>query len=131
VKGAHETACDVLGERRYAPDPLLNPGKTFIDPSQIPTAYAPNPYMSLAAGNAHVLREGVNGEETTTVHVTGLTREILGVPCRVVLDAVFRVSGSRPVTYEPVEFTHDWLAQDSIGNVYYCGENVQSSAGLR
>ena len=31
---------------------------------------------------------GEDGEETVVVHVTDMTREIQGVPCRVVIDAV-------------------------------------------
>jgi hypothetical protein len=77
----------------------------------------------VAAGHTYLLRAGEEGEETVVVHVTGETREILGVACRVVLDVVVEVEdGGGAVEYQSVEVTDDWFAQDETGNVYYCGE---------
>jgi hypothetical protein len=122
VRKARESACEVLGERRYS-DPLLNPDIAFIDPADVPAIYPPNPYLSLAAGHTYVLRAGDEGEETVVVHVTDETREIEGVPCRVVLDVVLEAEDEDGETaYEAVEVTDDWMAQDELGNVYYCGE---------
>jgi hypothetical protein len=124
---ARENACEVLGENRYDPDPLLDPANMLIDPDDIPTNYPPNPYLSLAAGHTYVLREGADGEELVVVHVTGEKREILGAQCRVVLDVVLETSEEDGVvSYEAVEVTNDWFAQDRIGNTYYCGEAVQN-----
>lgn len=123
---ARTSACELLGEDRYDPDPLVNPNNTFINPDDIPTMYPPNPYVSLAEGHTYVLRDG---PETIVVHVTGETRDFLGVACRVVVDAVM-VAETDPVdgslAYVPLEVTDDWFAQDTTGNVYYCGEQVRN-----
>lgn len=122
VHAARRSACDLLDERRYA-DPLLDPDTVFIDPDDVPAVYPPNPYLSLAAGHTYVLRAGEEGEETVVVHVTGETREIEGAACRVVLDAVVESAVDEgEIEYEAVEVTDDWMAQDDVGNVYYCGE---------
>jgi hypothetical protein len=117
---ARRNACDLLGEDRYDPDPLLNPANEFIDPDDIPDSYAVNPYVSLAAGHTHVLRAE---DEIVVVHATDESRDILGVACRVVVDIVVEADGDGLDTeYEAVEVTDDWFAQDVLGNVYYCGE---------
>lgn len=118
VLGARLDACELLGEHRYS-DPLADPRNTFIDPNEVPGVYAPNTYVSLAAGHTYLLRAGEDGEETVVVHVTDATRDILGAACRVVLDVVLEADEGE---YEAVEVTDDWFAQDEIGNVYYCGE---------
>lgn len=111
--------CDLLGEDRYDPDPLLDPALRFVDPDAVGPADA-NPYVSIIAGHTHVLSEG---DEIIVVTVTDETKQINGVPCRVVVDAVVTEERDGPsVDYEPVEVTDDWFAQDSDANVYYCGE---------
>jgi len=123
VRSARRSACELLGENRYAPDPLLDPTIAFVDPDQIPNMYPVNPYVSLAAGHTYVLRTGEEGDETVVVHVTDQSREILGVSCRVVIDVALEIEDENgAVEYEAVEVTDDWFAQDEIGNVYYCGE---------
>jgi hypothetical protein len=124
VEEAREEACEILGEDRYDPDPLLDPGIEFIDPDQVPDVYAPNPFVSVVAGHTYVLKAGEEGEETVVVHVTEDTREILGVECRVVVDIAVEESdeGGGVYEYEAIEATDDWFAQDSMSNVYYCGE---------
>ena len=124
VEEAREEACEILGEDRYDPDPLLDPGIEFIHPDEVPGTYAPNPFVSVVAGHTYVLKAGEEGEETVIVHVTEDTREILGVDCRVVVDIVVEESdeGGGVYEYEAVEVTDDWFAQDSMSNVYYCGE---------
>lgn len=123
VRDARGNACNLLGEERYAPDPLLDPAIAFIDPNDVPGSYPPNPYLSLAAGRTFVLRAGAEGEETDVVHVTDRTREILGVSCRVVVDVELELEEEDGIVeYEAGEVTDDWYAQDEIGNVYYCGE---------
>jgi hypothetical protein len=123
VREARGSACELLGENRYDPDPLLDPTIAFIDPDDVPDIYPPNPYLSLAAGRTYVLGAGDEGDETDVVHVTDESREILGVSCRVVVDVEFEVEDENGVVeYEALEVTDDWFAQDEIGNVYYCGE---------
>lgn len=114
-------ACDLLDEYRYDPDPLLDPGIGFVDPDDIGPGEA-NPYVSVVAGHTHVLHEG---DEIIVVHVTGVSKEINGVPCRIVVDAAVEEEWDGPgteVEYTAVEITDDWFAQDIVGNVYYCGE---------
>ncbi len=124
VEEAREEACEILGEDRYDPDPLLDAGIEFIDLDEVPLTYAPNPYVSIVPGHTYVLKAGEEGEETVVVHVTEDSREILGVECRVVVDVVVEESdeGGGVYEYEAVEVTDDWFAQDSMSNVYYCGE---------
>jgi len=118
-------ACDALGENRYR-DPLEK-DINFIDPDRVPNINLPNPYVSVAAGRTLVLRAGEedNWEETVVIHVSDDTREVNGVPCRVVWDvAVEVVMEDDGLDYEPVEVTQDWFAQSGgAGDVYYCGEN--------
>jgi uncharacterized membrane protein len=121
---ARRVACELLAERRYDPDPLLDPAIPFVDPDTVDAATA-NPYVSIVAGHTHVLRAGEEGEETVVVHVTGAVREIQGVPCRVVVDVVVMAEEDEhegTIDYLPVEVTDDWFAQDIAGNLYYCGE---------
>ena len=124
VEEAREEACEILGEDRYDPDPLLDPGIDFIDPDQVPDIYAPNPFVSVVADHTYVLKAGEEGEETVVVHVTEDAREILGVDCRVIVDIVVEESdeGGGVYEYEAIEVTDDWFAQDMMSNVYYCGE---------
>ena len=123
VKEARIEACEILNEDRYDTDPLL--AESFIDPNLVPDVYPVNPYVSVAAGHTYVLRAGDDGEETVVVHVTEDTREILGVPCRVVVDIVVETSEDEDtgeIEYEAVEVTDDWFAQTISGDVVYCGE---------
>lgn len=123
VEDAREEACEILGENRYDPDPLLAPGLEFIHPNDVPLTYAANPFVSVAAGHTYVLKAGLDGEEIVVVHVTEDTRDILDVSCRIVVDIVVEESiEDGEVEYEAVEVTDDWFAQDTTGNVYYCGE---------
>ncbi len=106
--------CDAVGEAPY--DPQINPAM-FVDPAQIGSSVAPNPYLPLVPGQKRVYREK-DGPETITVTVTGATREILGVKCAVVRDVVMEDG-------MVIEDTTDWFAQDIYGNVWYFGEIVQ------
>lgn len=106
---ARAELCEVLGEARY--DPAIDP-LDFVDPLQIGSTVAPNPYLRLVPGYRRVYE---NGDETITVVVTDQTVEILGVTCIVVRDTVEEDG-------ELVEDTDDWFAQDLAGNVWYFGE---------
>lgn len=121
VEEAREEACEILGEDRYDPDPLLDPSIAFVDPDDVGDVWPVNPYVSVVAGHTFVLDVTEDGElaEKVIVHVTEDAREILGVQCRVVVDVVLEEDEG---DYEPVEVTDDWFAQDTLGDVYYCGE---------
>ncbi|MBT3059010.1 MAG: hypothetical protein G8D61_00015 [gamma proteobacterium symbiont of Ctena orbiculata] len=121
---ARTDACEILDEHRYDTDPLLDPTIAFVDPDDVDQSSA-NPYVSVVAGHTYVLRAGEEGEETVVVHVTEESRDIQGVLCRVVVDAVVETEedeATGEIEYLPVEITDDWFAQDTEGNVYYCGE---------
>lgn len=120
---SRQEVCELLNEFRYR-DPLSSSRITFVDPGEIGDAgFAPNPYVSLVPGQTQVVRAGEDGEELGVITVTNQTRTIDGVECRVVVDvAVEAATEDGAVEYEPVELTDDWYAQDSVGNVYYCGE---------
>jgi len=121
VKEARMEACEILNEDRYDPDPLLV--NEFVDPNLVPDLYPANPYVSVVAGHTYVLRAGEEGEEIVVVHVTEDIREILDVPCRVVVDVVVEASeDAGELEYEAVEVTDDWFAQTTSGDVVYCGE---------
>ena len=123
VREARQDACELLGENRYDPDPLLDPANVFIDPDDVPDIWPVNPYVSIAAGHTYVLRAGEEEEETVVVHVTEDSREVQGVLCRIVVDIVVETSVENgDVEYEAVEATDDLFAQDENGNIVYCGE---------
>ena len=120
---ARQGVCELLDENRYR-DPLAAQGAVFVSPDQIGAGgYAPNPYLSLVEGRTNVFHAGEDGTELVVVTVTSETRTILDVECRVAVDISVEVSNDEgTVEYEPIEVTDDWYAQDSVGNVYYCGE---------
>ena len=128
VRSARVDACDVLQEDRYDPDPLLS--QPFAeDPYDNPVMV--NPYISVEEGHTYVLRAGevdedsleLVGEELVVVHVTDETQDVLGIPCRIVVDVVFEASEEDGETeYEVVEATDDLFALTTNGDVIYCGE---------
>ena len=124
-KVARLDACDLLGEHRYA-DPLVDLNIAFIDPDTIGTEANNNPYVRLQAGHTHVLRAE---DEIIVVHATDEVREIQGVTCRVVVDIAVEEEYDDEEgewEYEAIEVTDDWFAQDTLDNVYYCGEVAQN-----
>ena len=86
----------------------------FHDPLKID-----NKYYSLKLGTVMIYNgtdeEGKSMRDTITV--TNDTKEIQGIPTRVVNDTVF-------VEGKLVETTGDWYAQDDKGNVWYMGEDT-------
>ena len=129
VYEARVEACEVLDEDRYDPDPLVDPANSFVDPNDDPVLT--NPYISVEEGHTYVLRAGeidedsgeMIPEELVIVHVTGETREVLDVPCRIVVDVVFEVEEEGgEVEYTVVEATDDLFALNTAGDVFYCGE---------
>ena len=128
VHEARVDACDVLEEDRYDPDPLLDPANDFVDPD---FPVMTNPYISVAAGHTYVLWAGEIDEESgemvpeelVVVHSTFEQRDVLDVPCRIVVDVVFEVEEEDgEVEYTVVEATDDLFALNSMGDVFYCGE---------
>lgn len=75
-----------------------------------------NPWFPLRPGTTdlyHGIKDGQSSRDVFTV--TGKTKVIQGVRCTVVLDRLF-LHGRLE------ERTHDWYAQDKVGNVWYFGE---------
>jgi len=112
VLEARLNLCESLGDAAHEPafGELFAP--SFVDPTQIGVTVQPNPYFPLVAGNRWVF-EG-DGERVVVL-VKNETKLIDGVTCVVVNDVVTE-DGIL------VEDTDDWFAQDTDGNVWYCGE---------
>ena len=83
----------------------------FHDPLRID-----NKYFPLKPGTT-MIYEGKSGEDPTrdVFAVTNDTKEIMGIPTRVIHDDGY-------VKGEHEETTDDWFAQDDQGNVWYMGE---------
>lgn len=102
--------CRELGPAIYDPP---------IDPNNFGTT-VDNPFFPLTPGTTYVYEtQTQDGLERDVVEVTSQTRQILGVTCIEVHDAV---------SLEGVlaEDTLDWYAQDLSGNVWYFGENSKT-----
>jgi hypothetical protein len=121
VYNARLAVCDALGEAAYDPD--FSP-QNFVDPLQIGGSVSPNPYFPLIPGSQWKYKTSYSNEdgdeitELDTTTVTNQTKLINGVTCVIVTDVVEVSDGS-------VEDTQDWFAQDTEGNVWYCGEISQ------
>lgn len=127
--------CDLVGEQRY--DIAFEPGD-FVDPDDIGDGVDPNQYWPLTAGHTHIIvsetedDEGDMVKEVVVVTATGETRDIGGLPCRVVRDLVFEEDDEGE--YSALEMTQDWYAQigaagaargiGEVGDTVYCGENT-------
>lgn len=86
------------------------------DPSGF-VAQIDNPYLHFAAGRVFIYQSQTpDGLETDSVQVTNLSKSILGIAATVVHDKVY-LNGSL------TEDTFDWYAQDTLGNVWYLGED--------
>ena len=124
VSDAREDVCGALGEAKYQPRFGPEFATEFVNPRDIGTRVAPNPFHSLVVGARHVYEkafvdeEGQAQIERVVVTVTNRTKLIDGINCRVVRDVV-------SVDDKVVEDTEDWFAQDVYGNVWYCGELSQ------
>ena len=104
--------CESLDDATHDPEFGEDFAAAFVDPLQIGVSVAPNPWFPLVVGNRWVY-EGDG--ETVEVVVTGDTKLIDGVTCIVVIDTEIEDD-------VVVEITDDWYAQDTDGNVWYCGE---------
>jgi hypothetical protein len=77
-----------------------------------------NPWFPLTPGTVFVYRGMKDGERgRDVVTVTSKIKQIAGMPCTVVEDRLY-VGGHL------AERTADWYAQDTKGNVWYCGEDT-------
>ncbi len=112
VLAARLDLCESLDDATHDPEFGPDFAANFVDPLQIGTTVAPNPWFALVPGNLWVY-EGDG--ETIEVEVTGDTKLIDGVTCIVVIDTATEDD-------VVVETTNDWYAQDVDGNVWYCGE---------
>lgn len=109
---AREDVCEELGEAPY--DPQVVPAN-FVDPLQIGTSVAPNPYLILTPGYTRVYK---SPSKIITVTVMHDTVDIRGVGCILSRDTVTDLDG------KVLEDTLDYFAQDVFGNVWYFGETT-------
>ena len=91
-----------------------------LDPSLFVGVALDNPYWPMAPGSRWVYREtdAEGTEQQVEVTVTDRTMEIDGIPATEVHDLVTENG-------EPVEDTLDWYAQDTLGNLWYLGEDTK------
>jgi hypothetical protein len=110
------SGCIQLGDKAseeqvYAPE---------INPEEF-TATIDNPFFTLVPGTTFTYEsETDEGVERIVVEVTEVTKLVaIGVETRIVRDRVY-------LDNVLVEDTRDWYAQDSDGNVWYFGEDVDN-----
>ena len=122
VLEARMELCDDLNDAPHEPAFGEAFAANFVDPLEIGDSVEPNPYLPLVPGTEWVYEstfidedDGEEVTETTTVIVTEATKLIQGITCIVVTDVVEEDG-------EVIEITDDWFAQDTDGNVWYCGE---------
>lgn len=108
-RAARKDLCAELGQAPY--DPSFD-SASFLNPKDVGGSVAPNHFLPITPGRTLVYRSDT--EEISVVY-TGDIEVVNGVPCEVVRDTV-------TVDGVVTEDTIDWLAQDSEGNVWYCGE---------
>jgi hypothetical protein len=122
VFDARLDVCALIGDAAHEPafGPAFSPN--FVDPFEIGASVTPNPYFPLVVGNSWTYEGSFYDEdeeeivnETVVVTVLDRVKLIDGIPCLVVNDVVIGDNGTK-------EDTNDWLAQDTDGNVWYCGE---------
>jgi len=104
--------CELLDDATHDPEFGPDYADNFVDPREIGSTIAPNPWFALVPGNRWVY-EGE--DEIIEVVVTNDTKLIEGITCIVVVDTALEDGVA-------VEITDDWFAQDLAGNVWYCGE---------
>ena len=94
------------------------PYEPHLDSSKFTRAVT-HPYFPLVPGTRFRYRgTGASSNEVTVTTVTPQSRTIMGVRATVVHDQTFD-RGSL------IEDTFDWYAQDSVGNVWYLGEQTR------
>jgi hypothetical protein len=116
VLGARLELCEALDDATHEPAFGEDFAANFVDPLQIGTSVTPNPWFPLVPGNRWVYG---GDDESIEVVVTNDTKLIDGITCIVVIDT----ASEDDVV---VEITNDWYAQDTDGNVWYCGEIAEN-----
>ena len=106
-------------------EPVIDPGDggdyaPELDPADF-VAVVDNPYLPFLPGSRWTYEETNGDGETEDIEIVvqDETREIAGITATVVRDTV-TLGGVL------VEDTHDWYAQDTEGNVWYLGEDVDN-----
>ncbi|MBI4407743.1 MAG: hypothetical protein HY565_04575 [Candidatus Kerfeldbacteria bacterium] len=95
------------------------PYQPVINPSDFTTTID-NSYFSLPVGKTLTYEaDTADGHERIAVVATAETKEIIGVTTLVYWDRVW-------LDDVLIEDTHDYLAQDNLGNVWYFGEDVDN-----
>lgn len=91
-----------------------------LDPSLFAGVPLDHPFWPIAPGSRWVYREtDADGtEQQVEVTVTDKTKDIAGISATEVHDLVTEDG-------EPVEDTLDWYAQDTLGNLWYLGEDTK------
>ena len=112
VFDARLSLCEDVGDAAHQPLFGAAFAANFVNPLHIGNTVAVNPWFPLATGNRWVY-EGDG--ETIDVEVTDEVKLIDGISCVVVIDTATEDD-------VVVEITRDWYAQDTSGNVWYCGE---------
>lgn len=110
---------DAVHEPPFGPAFAAN----FVDPRTIGGATAPNPWFPMVQGavwtyEGTFIEEGEEITEVVEITVTDRTKLVDGIRCLVVRDVV-------TIDGELIEDTDDWFAQDTDGNIWYCGEEVK------
>lgn len=123
IFAAQLDVCEVTNDASHNPDFGGDFAANFVDPLQIGITVDPNPWFPLVQGTEWTYEgsfeeDGEVVTETIVVSVLNETKLVDGITCLVVRDVV-EVDG------ELVEDTDDWFAQDTDGNVWYCGEEVK------
>ncbi len=115
-------ACGSGGGTSHQASPSAPAYAPTINPAQF-MEHVTNRLFPLTPGTTYVYdgtKDGVAQHNDVTV--TSETTTIIGVSCVVVHDVVTQQG-------ELVEETFDWYAQDSVGNVWYFGEDSKEYAG--
>jgi ABC-type glycerol-3-phosphate transport system substrate-binding protein len=105
------------GTTAFSPPQGSEPVK--LDPANF-TTEIDNPYFPMAPGSRRVFREtdAEGAVRRVVVTVTNDTKTIIGIETRVVHDIVTEDG-------QVTEDTYDWYAQDSLGNLWYLGEDTK------
>lgn len=99
----------------------LDQANPQIDPASFANSLTiDNRWLPLIVGSVRMYEvDTEDGLETITIEVLDETRDVMGVTTRVVRDQVF-------LEGVVIEDTRDWFAQDTAGNVWYFGEEVDN-----
>lgn len=116
VLAARLDVCESLDDATHDPAFGEDFAANFVDPLEIGNSVDPNPWFALVPGNRWVY---TGDGESIEVVVTGKTKLIDGIDCIVVIDTAMEDG-------VVVEITNDWYAQDTDGNVWYCGEIAEN-----